>query len=239
MKWDWVQRFYAALNIAKASFTGKTRQAIAVAVMYSEDWPVLIICPSSARYHWLNEITTLITPECVNVTDIILVENLQYQYQPSHRFIIVSYSMIQKLFSILNRINFNVVIADESHFLKNVKTQRSQTLLPLLKKSKRAILLSGTPALSRPMELFTQLHVLTPHIWPDEKEYAKRYCRNSKGKYWSDYRGASNTKELHVMLSSTVMIRRLKKDVMAMLPKKQRTLIILKVSDKESLVNFR
>ena len=210
-----------------------------MAVMYREDWPVLIICPSSARYHWLNEITSLITPDCVLPSDIVLVENLQYQYQPNHRFIIVSYSIIQKLFSILSKINFNIVIADESHFLKNVKTQRSQTLLPLLKKSKRAVLLSGTPALSRPMELFTQLHVLSPHIWPDEKEYAKRYCRNSRGKYWSDYRGASNTKELHVMLSSTVMIRRLKKDVMAMLPKKQRTIILLKHIDKESLSNFR
>jgi SWI/SNF-related matrix-associated actin-dependent regulator 1 of chromatin subfamily A len=151
----------------------------------------------------------------------------------------VSYTLVQKLFALLNNASFNVIIADESHYLKNIKTQRSQCLLPLLKKSKRAILLSGTPALSRPMELFTQLHVLAPHIWPDDKEYAKRYCRSAKGKYWSDYRGASNTKELHVMLSNTVMIRRLKKDVMSKLPSKQRSLIHLRVMDENKLEGFR
>ena len=44
----------------------------------------------------------------------------------------------------------NVIICDESHYLKNAKTTRTKTLMPLLKASKRCILLSGTPALSRP-----------------------------------------------------------------------------------------
>lgn len=35
---------------------GKTIQAIACAAAYIDDWPVLIVCPSSARYHWEHEL---------------------------------------------------------------------------------------------------------------------------------------------------------------------------------------
>lgn len=31
--------------------SGKTRTAIAAATCYRDEWPVLIICPSSARHH--------------------------------------------------------------------------------------------------------------------------------------------------------------------------------------------
>jgi hypothetical protein len=50
-----------------------------------------------------------------------------------------------------------MVIVDESHYLKNTKTKRTKAVLPVLQRAKRVVLLSGTPALSRPNELFTQV----------------------------------------------------------------------------------
>jgi SNF2 family DNA or RNA helicase len=35
---------------------GKTIQALAICCVYKEDWPVIIICPSSLRYNWRDEI---------------------------------------------------------------------------------------------------------------------------------------------------------------------------------------
>lgn len=35
---------------------GKTLQALSVAYHYSDDWPLLIICPSSLRHTWAGEI---------------------------------------------------------------------------------------------------------------------------------------------------------------------------------------
>jgi SWI/SNF-related matrix-associated actin-dependent regulator 1 of chromatin subfamily A len=35
---------------------GKTIQAIAIAYLYRKDWPLVIICPSSLRLIWRDEI---------------------------------------------------------------------------------------------------------------------------------------------------------------------------------------
>ena len=31
--------------------------------MYEENWPVLVVCPSSARHHWQSEILSLLSPD--------------------------------------------------------------------------------------------------------------------------------------------------------------------------------
>ena len=36
---------------------GKTIQALAISYIYKQDWPLLIIAPSSLRYTWKDEIT--------------------------------------------------------------------------------------------------------------------------------------------------------------------------------------
>lgn len=144
--------------------------------------------------------------------------------------------MVDKLLSV----PFNVIIADESHYMKNSKAKRTKVLVPLIQRSRRAILLSGTPALSRPIELFTQLNALDASIWNDEKSYGKRYCkmkRSSKSVkssgFGNEFKGASNTRELHIILTNTVMIRRLKKDILSQLPAKIRKIIKVEISDQQ------
>jgi len=35
---------------------GKTIQALAICTVYKHDWPMVVICPSSLRYNWREEI---------------------------------------------------------------------------------------------------------------------------------------------------------------------------------------
>ena len=35
---------------------GKTLQAISIAYFYKDEWPLLIVVPSSMRYPWIDEI---------------------------------------------------------------------------------------------------------------------------------------------------------------------------------------
>ena len=80
------------------------------------------------------------------------------------RVIITSYHLCNTMKDVLEAKGFGVVIADECHNLKNGTAARTKAIQPLIKKAKRAILLSGTPALSRPIELYSQLHMLQPAV---------------------------------------------------------------------------
>ena len=46
--------------------TGKTRSAIGVSAVYVKEWPVLIVCPSSARHHWRAELISLLSSDYIS-----------------------------------------------------------------------------------------------------------------------------------------------------------------------------
>lgn len=53
---------------------------------------------------------------------------------------------------------------DESHSIKTLSAQRTKAALNLITKAARCVLLSGTPALSRPVELYAQMKAVDPKI---------------------------------------------------------------------------
>ena len=113
---------------------------------------------------------------------------------------IVSYDLMAKLAYDFRACNFQVVIADESHYLKNGESKRSMAMVGIMRQAKRAIMLTGTPALARPIELFNLLNCLDPTLFPNYLEYAKRYCAAHQGAFGLDCSGASNLEELHLVL---------------------------------------
>ncbi|XP_051003261.1 LOW QUALITY PROTEIN: DNA annealing helicase and endonuclease ZRANB3 [Acomys russatus] len=207
---------------------GKTIQAIAIAYFYKEEWPLLIVVPSSLRYPWVEELEKWVPelePEEINV---IMNKTDTGRIQTSS-VTVLGYGLLttdaQALVDALNSQNFQVVIVDESHYMKSRTAARSKILLPVVQKARRAILLTGTPALGRPEELFMQIEALCPQKFGTWIEYAKRYC-NAQIRYFGkrrqwDCRGASNLSELHQLLSD-IMIRRLKSEVLSQLPPKVR-----------------
>lgn len=60
----------------------------------------------------------------------------------------------------LSRQQFAVVVADESHYFKSRNAARTKILVPLIQSAKRAILLTGTPALGRPEEVAIIIEIL-------------------------------------------------------------------------------
>ncbi|NXS58417.1 ZRAB3 endonuclease, partial [Brachypteracias leptosomus] len=207
---------------------GKTIQAIAVSYYYKNEWPLLIVVPSSLRYPWVDEMEKWI-PE-LSPDDITIIQNKTDTGRIStSKVTILGYGLLtsdaQTLVDSLYRQNFKVVVVDESHYMKSRNATRSKILLPIVQKSLRAILLTGTPALGRPEELFMQVEALFPRRFGTWTEYAKKYCDArvrffGKRTQW-DCRGASNLEELHQLLSE-IMIRRLKNDVLTQLPPKVR-----------------
>ncbi|NWY52609.1 ZRAB3 endonuclease, partial [Chionis minor] len=214
--------------IADEMGLGKTIQAIAISYYYKNEWPLLIVVPSSLRYPWVDEMEKWI-PE-LSPDDISIIQNKTDTARIStSKVTILGYGLLtsdaQTLVDTLYRQNFKVVVIDESHYMKSRNATRSKILLPIVQKSLRAILLTGTPALGRPEELFMQIEALFPRRFGTWSEYAKKYC-NARVRFFGkrthlDCRGASNLEELHQLLSE-IMIRRLKNDVLTQLPPKVR-----------------
>jgi SNF2 family DNA or RNA helicase len=128
------------------------------------------------------------------------------------------------------------------HFIKNTKAKRTKATIKLGKTIKHIIALSGTPVINRPIEVYNALRLVNPTLFPNFWDFAQKYCGARHNGFGWDFRGASNTEELHKILSTTVMIRRLKSEVLQDLPDKIRTYLPFEISNlseyQEAEANF-
>ncbi|XP_012866663.1 PREDICTED: SWI/SNF-related matrix-associated actin-dependent regulator of chromatin subfamily A-like protein 1 isoform X2 [Dipodomys ordii] len=202
---------------------GKTIQAICIAAFYRKEWPLLVVVPSSVRFTW--EQAFLQWLPSLNPEDINVVVTRKGRLTAG-LVNIISFDLLSKLEKQL-KTSFKVVIIDESHFLKNSKTARCRAAVPILKVAKRVILLSGTPAMSRPSELYTQIVAVKPTFFPQFHAFGLRYCDAKRLSWGWDYSGSSNLGELKLLLEEAIMLRRLKSDVLSQLPAKQRKMVVV------------
>ncbi|NXG06646.1 SMAL1 protein, partial [Sakesphorus luctuosus] len=202
---------------------GKTIQAICIAAYYQKEWPLLVVTPSSVRFTWAEAFHRWLPSLSPGSTNVIVTGK---DSLTGSLINIISFDLLSKMDKQLKS-TFQVVIVDESHFLKNIKTARCQAAMPLLKAAKRVILLSGTPAMSRPAELYTQIAAVQPTFFPQFHHFGLRYCDARKMPWGWDYSGSSNLTELKILLEESIMIRRLKSDVLSQLPTKQRKMVVV------------
>lgn len=205
---------------------GKTVQAICIASYYKSEWPLLVVAPSSVRFTWAEAFRRWLpslSPDCINVV-VKAKDNLR-----SGLVNIISYDLLSRTDKQHTGNPFKVLIMDESHFLKNIKTARCKAALPLLKAAKRVVLLSGTPAMSRPAELYTQILAVRPTLFPRFHDFGVRYCDARQMNWGWDYSGSSNLAELKLLLEECLMLRRLKSEVLSQLPAKQRKVVTITI----------
>ncbi len=228
---------------------GKTLQAIAMVAAYREEWPLLILAPSGLRANWLDEIRRWLPQQWLDVPApaaswanrkkmtkkaaavvpaavhaVASADELPSSVDSLAPITIISYDLLPKL-SASELPMPRVVVCDESHLLKNKDAARTKAVLPLLLKARRVLLMSGTPSLSRPSELFPQLHAIRPELFPRWETYVERYCGGHKDR-WGNASGSSNEAELQQLLGEALMIRRDKEGCLQ-LPAKRRSVVNL------------
>ena len=212
---------------------GKTVTSLAIMLKYHSEWPLLILCPSSLRYMWPNEIEKFI-PSLPSSSVYVVsgFDDVDFVQRKKVQIVVASYSLLQTrsaaAHALRNDIQFRCVIADESHNLKEKNSQRCTLALPLLTRARRLILISGTPALARPVELWPQLHSLDKDEFGTFSKFTERYCDAKRGRFGWDVKGISHIEELHGKLQN-VMVRHLKSHVLNELPPKQRTIVPVKM----------
>ncbi|XP_057731223.1 uncharacterized protein LOC130946479 [Arachis stenosperma] len=223
---------------------GKTLQAIAIAGCFMHEGPILVVCPAVLRFSWAEELERWLP--CCLPADIHVV--FGHQDNPVHltrcpRVVVISYTMLNRLKKNMIEREWALLIVDESHHVRCTKKAKesgeTQAVLDVATKVKHIVLLSGTPSLSRPFDIFHQINMLWPGLLgTNKREFAKTYCdmkffMGIQGKVFADYSKGIRLVELNVLLKQTVMIRRLKEHVMLQLPPKRRQIIrlLLKKSD--------
>jgi len=222
---------------------GKTIEALGLINCLPDVRTVLVICPASVKQHWQREtekwlvrpslvtqwvnkdaVRPFLAPDggiAVHIAnwDIIAHRKQREEDDPAAREDFVA-------------LQPDVLILDESHKIKNPKAKRTQAVLEVAATAKRILALTGTPITNRPEEIWTTIHLLDPLEWSSDRYFLKRYCAahsqqvsQSKSVWVTD--GASNLEEFQDKLRASVMVRRLKEEVLTELPPKRRQIIDL------------
>lgn len=239
--------------IADEMGLGKTIQAIGLINHDPDIRRILILCPASLRLNWQRELHRW------------LVRSFEFHVVNGgrlppltpglfgHGYIaIANYDQLVTakhsawLRAGLAALAWDLVIADEAHYLKTPKSGRTKAVLgdpdprkPVpgaIAKAKRALFLTGTPILNRPAELWPLAHRLAPERFNSWQRFQTRYCWNDEADRPDPRKGASNLDELQHALRSTIMIRRLKSDVLKELPPRRHQMIPLDAAGHEPLI---
>jgi SWI/SNF-related matrix-associated actin-dependent regulator of chromatin subfamily A-like protein 1 len=125
---------------------GKTLTALSNRDLSASSF-ILVVCPAYLVFNWVDEISTH-----TNFSDL--------------NFRIISYEALTRDVGVLAREEFNYVIFDESHYLKNINAKRTKAayyLIQMLEANKlqNVVMLTGTPAKNRLESLWSQLRILS------------------------------------------------------------------------------
>ena len=130
---------------------------------------------------------------------------------------------------LLELINFESTILDESQNIKNYKTKQAKAVYRLVEKSRRKIALSGTPIENHITELWSLYHFLNPFLLGSRNHFMKKYAV-PVGRLGNE----ALTNELRSLINP-FLLRRMKtnKDIIPELPDKQETEVYIDITDEQ------
>lgn len=164
---------------------GKTIEA---GIILSQQWAerkrcLLIICPSNLRKQWSQELADkFFLPSVILETKSFNNEIKEKNFNPFHqkdKIVICSFQFAKSKASYIEATNWNLVIIDEAHRLRNVyKTSNvignaiRQALLP-----RKKVLLTATPLQNSVLELYGLVSIIDDFVFGDLKSFKSQYSR--------------------------------------------------------------
>lgn len=232
---------------------GKTLQSIATlhaAALRGEDvFPCLVIAPASTKENWKREwemwtdrkgmvLNTKSKDSWHRFYEIGMADVFITNYESLKKYFVMKMppkGKLQRSSDIVmdDRINLiKSIIVDESHRCKNPSTLQTKLTLRVAHEKEWVILLTGTPVVNKPMDLFPQLAIINRlKEFGNKKGFVGRYCEGG--------RGSANLKELNYLLNKYCFFRREKKEVAKDLPDKQRQTINCEITNRDEYNHAR
>lgn len=219
---DWLAK-RAKVILGDEMGLGKTVQIIGLINRCIGIEKVLVVCPASLKLNWERELGKWLNR---NLSIEVLSGSPKRGYKIESDIVIINYDILTRWESKLLAVDWDFLVFDEAHYLKNAKALRSKIALKL--KANREVYMSGTPMVNRPSELFNILNKIG--LFDNRKAFDIKYCDarlvSKFGRRIWENKGASNLDELKQKLKP-VMLRRLKKQVLTELPDKIHQIIEL------------
>lgn len=222
---------------------GKTLQTISflgyLRYFRSVSGPHLVVAPKSTLDNWAREFAKW-TPE-VNVFV------LQGDKEERHNMIqnrllacdfdvvIASYEIIIREKAAFRKFNWQYIVIDEAHRIKNEESLLSQIIR--LFHSKNRLLITGTPLQNNLHELWALLNFILPDIFGDSDSFDLWFNSSSSsdsvnGDELSQQKEDSVVRQLHKVLKP-FLLRRIKSDVEKSLLPKQEMNVYVKMTDMQ------
>ncbi len=214
---------------------GKSGQVISWVANCMSAGPVLIICPANLKRNWAREVAKF-----SNLRSEILSSQKPANMGmiPVNRsetvFYIINYEIVKFWRDWIIELAPKLVAMDESHRLGNRLTQQTKAARVICHSGPEHVIpITGTPIVNSPAEFWSVLNMVRPDMFPSYYTFVHRYTVAQKKPWGWTFTGAINTDELHKKLTSTLMIRRLKKDVLKQLPPKTHVVVPLEIDNRK------
>lgn len=189
----------------------------------------LITCPASVLYKWQDE--------CYKwwgkASEVIVTSKDPIGMCP---VTILSHGLLTRMVNKLSTIPWDLFIGDEFHAFKSHKARRTIAAQSIARVARYILLLSGTPMLNRPMELYNGLNMIDKRVWANPFAFGHRYAGGLTERGW--FKGSSNEDELRRRLAP-YMIRRLKTEVLDQLPELRRIYVPVDIPNMDDYKQVR
>ncbi|WP_169749137.1 DEAD/DEAH box helicase [Flavihumibacter petaseus] len=157
---------------------GKTLQTISFLARLKQnapDRPAMIVCPASLVHNWRIEMEKF-APSLRPFVYHESTRSLEDYWAPGKQpgVLITSYGTLRADDAKLQAIEWEAVVLDESHSIKNPAAQITRAVYQLRAKAKVA--LSGTPVMNNSIDLFAQLQFLLPGMMGTLEFFRKEYA---------------------------------------------------------------
>ena len=214
--------------IADEMGLGKTVEALAWLQLRPEKRPALIVCPASAKLQWAR-----MAEDWMPSPNVQVLSGTGADCTITGEIVVINYDILRDWLEVLQSIHLQVLILDEIHYIKNSKALRTKAVKQISEGVPHVIGLSGTPIENRPIEAYNAIKVIDRSVVSNRWDYGKRFCGAYHNGFGWNFNGATNTDELHRLLVNSIMIRRLKKDVLTDLPPKIRSFVPMALQNTE------
>lgn len=232
---EFIERNNGRALMAWEMGSGKSLLSLLYAYRNPEVFPIIIVCPAALKWNWERECTVHFSWRA----EVLQGTKPKRTPIPSHsRIIILNYDILKPWIPYLLELKPGLIIYDEGHAVSGRTTKRAKASLLLADKIPRVIVLTGTPMMNRPSDLWAPLRLASSTLFPSFMPYAHRYCAPKRKFYGWDFSGASHLKELHEKIQP-VTSRLRKIDVLKDLPEQQDTIVLLDLTDREEYEKVR